>query len=68
MILKKTEVQLEPFLLPVNIVCEGIGENIPLVAAPNPTKERCCINIPPDKVEIISKILLFDTKRSANGF
>ena len=60
--LKKTEVQLEPFKLPINISCEENGEKIPLVAAPNPTKERCWIYIPADKVEMISKILLFDAK------
>lgn len=60
--LTKTEVQLEPFLLPVNIVCEENGEKIPLVAAPNPTKERCWVYIPPDKAELITKILLFDAK------
>lgn len=60
--LTKTEVQLEPFLLPVNIVCEGSDEKIPLVAAPNPTKERCWVYIPTGKVELITKILLFDAK------
>lgn len=60
--LKKTEVQLKPFLLPVNIVCEGSGEKIPLVAAPNPTKGKCWVYIPLGKVEMISKILLFDAK------
>ena len=58
----KSEIELNPFTLPIEIECEEKGETQLLVAAPNPTKERCWIHIPPDKIDTIDFILLFDTK------
>jgi hypothetical protein len=58
----KSEIELSPFILPIEIECEEKGETQFLVAAPNPTLERCWIHIPPDKIDSIDLILLFDTK------
>jgi len=58
----KTQIELSPFVLPINIECIDEGETQFLIAAPNPTKERCWVHIPPDKIEAIDLMLLFDSK------
>ncbi|MDE5418450.1 T9SS type A sorting domain-containing protein [Labilibaculum sp. DW002] len=60
----KSEIPLSPFVLPINIECEDHGEPNLLLAAPNPTKERCWIHIQPEKIETIEFMLLYDTKGS----
>ena len=60
--LEKSEIELEPFVLPIDIECDHNGETQYLLAAPNPTKERSWIYLPPDKRELVKKTTLFDTK------
>ena len=58
----KYEIALDPFVLPVDIECEGQGERNLLIAAPNPTKERCWVYIEPGMEEEIEMMILFDMK------
>lgn len=59
---EKRQIKLEPFVLPVNLECISDGELQYLLAAPNPTSERCWVYIPQDKMEKIRVMHLFDVK------
>lgn len=64
----KMEIELSPFLLPIKLECKRQGENQVLIAAPNPTLERCWIHLPPNKKQKVDLLVLFNTAGKQQEF
>lgn len=64
----KTEIELSPFVLPIKLECEEKGETQLLIAAPNPTRERCWIHLPADKKQDVETLVLYNTAGKPQSF
>lgn len=64
----KMEIELSPFVLPVKLECEEKGESQLLIAAPNPTRERCWIHLPAEKKQDVETLVLFNTAGKPQSF
>ncbi|WP_421921215.1 T9SS type A sorting domain-containing protein [Marinifilum sp.] len=64
----KTEIELSPFVLPIKLECEEKGESQLLIAAPNPTRERCWVHLPTEKKQDVKTLVLYNTAGKPQSF